>query len=123
MKNVKKTILNTLLLGLIAVTLTSCASSMDYDAPLLLYSSINPNEALIALTSNEETYLKNDGPIIYGLNAGMVAHTTKNSIESNSYFDLAEKYIAASYTKSISKNVASYIISENTLDYCILVEV
>lgn len=117
MKNVKNTVLRTILLGCVTLSLVGCASSMNYDEPLCLYEERNPQEALVALENNQESYLKEDGPIVYGLNAGMVAHSAGAFEDSNDHFERAEERIAASYTTSISKNVASYLVSENTRSY------
>jgi hypothetical protein len=95
----------------------SCTSVAHYEK---IDSSVSRGDFKGALAevvaSKSSAYPKND-QVLYFLDAGMLAHYAGDYGESSKLLGSAEKGIEAAFTKSISLEVASYLVNDNTKEY------
>ena len=96
---------------------SSCAPSIK-QYPLInqyLLSS-DYDSAYKVVQQSKNTYTKRNA-VLYYLDEGIISHFAGHYKESNQSFARAESIMDELYTKSISKGVASFLISDNTVPY------
>ncbi len=72
--------------------------------------------ALKLIEENKENYAERNAALYY-LEKGIISHYASNYQESNDSLARAESIMDELYTKSISKQVFSFLISDNTIPY------
>lgn len=95
----------------------SCSTFIALDRVTNSYKDGNFDHSYQLLLSLEREYLKRQGPLVYNLDLGIMAHYNSLYKESNGYLDRAEQLIKELYTQSISANLASYLVNDNTRAY------
>ncbi|MGI6432754.1 MAG: hypothetical protein ACOXZ4_02670 [Sphaerochaetaceae bacterium] len=103
--------------SLLIGTSFSCASSLHLEP---LYRSYRQNDyegAYQQVVAKKQEYAETDGPLIWSLDAGILAHWARNYSQSNLHLEAAENLITQLYTQSISANVASFLVNDNTKAY------
>ncbi len=107
----------TLLLPLLGLLIFSCAPPVKHYVVLdqcLLQQDYN--RALVELKKNKEDY-KESNAALYYLEEGIIHHYASLHQESNQSLSRAESIMDKLYTKSISKEAASFLINDNTIPY------
>lgn len=94
-----------------------CASSIDISSSQLHVANGNYGKAYQNLQLQAPSLLKAQGPIIVNYDLGLLAHLDANPQQSNMYLDEAERLIRDAYTQSITANIASFIVNDNTKAY------
>jgi hypothetical protein len=104
-----------LLLGLFLFC--SCAPSIKH------YPRINQrlirqdyDSAYELVRESKKAYAKRNA-VLYYLDEGIISHLAARYTESNQSFSKAESIMEKLYTKSLSKEAASFLISDNTIPY------
>lgn len=98
-------------------TTLSCTSTVALTPVTHSYSRADFTGAYEKLQDLKTEYVKKQGPLLYALDAGLLAHYDNQWLPSNTYLDEAERRIWERYTESLSGNIASYLINENTRPY------
>jgi len=96
----------------------SCASSGDF-------SKIDKNierdvfsEAIILLESRKNVlYSQAKDAVLFYLDKGMLSHYAKEYSDSTELLQEAERAIEEAFTKSVSRELGSYLANDNTLEY------
>jgi hypothetical protein len=105
------------LFPLFGFVLFSCGPNLKYYQQLnqlLLHQDFDSAHRMVK--ENKKTYPgRND--VLYYLDEGIVAHFASRYEESNQSLSQAESIMEDLYTKSLSKEVASYMINDNTVSY------
>ncbi len=65
----------------------------------------------------EKSVYRSKDDVLYNLESGMVSHFAGNYSASIEYFTKAEKEIEDNFTKSISRGIGAFLLSDNTLVY------
>ncbi len=115
-KNVTYGLLFPLLLILI-VLLGGCTSFMDISATQSLYKGAKYEGAYESLLLEAPSLLKKQGPIIVNYDLGILSRLSGNYKDSNNYFSESERLIWEAYTESVSGNIASFLVNDNTKAY------
>jgi len=112
---IRSTLLSSL--ALIGLLVSSCAP------PFRHYAQVNEcllkedyNSALTPIKKNRKAYTKPNAALYY-LEHGIIAHYASDYEESNQCLAQAESIMDELYTKSLSKEAASFLISDNTIPY------
>ncbi len=107
-------ILLVLLVGLFA---SSCAHSVKH-YPQINESLLNHDydSAYNLIQENKETYGEKNAALYY-LEEGIVAHYGSQYEQSNQSLSKAESIMEDLFTKSVSKQAASFLINDNTIPY------
>lgn len=95
----------------------SCAPSIKHYPQINQYLlSQDYDSAYNLVQEKKKTYAKRNA-VLYYLDEGIISHFAGRYKESNRSFSKAESRMEELYTKSISKEVASFLISDNTIPY------
>jgi len=97
--------------------LSGCSSRIDISNAQSQYLNSNYSQAFLDLEQQAPSVLKAQGPIILNYDLGMLARLNKAYKDSNNYLSEAERLIREAYTQSITANVASFIVNDNTKAY------
>lgn len=65
----------------------------------------------------EEAFIEKQGSLLYTLDMGVLAHYSREWRTSNRFLDSCERQIRENYSESISANLASYLVNDNTRAY------
>jgi hypothetical protein len=84
--------------------INQCLLSQDYDSAYKL------------VKANKKAYAKRNA-VLYYLDEGIISHFAGRYGESNQSFSKAESIMEELYTKSLSKEAASFLISDLTISY------
>jgi len=102
----------------------SCASASDpsaryvrIDEPVENHDFEEAVRALVELQSGEQPLHNTRDAISLNLNKGLLEHYAGNYSESANSLSNAERLIQEAFTKSVTDNVASYIVNDNTKEY------
>lgn len=104
-------------LPLLGLLVFSCAHPIRHYARLdqcLLQEDYN--SALTLIKKNRKAYARPNAALYY-LEQGIVAHYASDYEESNQCLAQAESIMDELYTRSLSKEAASFVISDNTIPY------
>ena len=113
----KRNILYLFLLLLFGAILFSCAPKVKH-YPLINQHLSNQNyqQALKVIKDNKGAYPKRNAALYY-MEEGILAHFALHYKESNESLSRAEQIMDELYTRSISKQTASFLINDNTIPY------
>ncbi|MBT8373791.1 MAG: hypothetical protein KJN80_02650, partial [Deltaproteobacteria bacterium] len=113
----KRKILCLFLLLLFGAMLFSCAPKVKH-YPLINQHLSNQNyqQALKVIKDNKKAYPKRNAALYY-MEEGILAHFALRYKESNESLSRAEQIMDDLYTRSISKQTASFLINDNTIPY------
>jgi hypothetical protein len=100
----------------LSILFVSCASINPYSQADAAVLRGDFSQGVLELESRQNTYRVNDEVLLY-LDMGMLTHYTKDYQRSTKLLQNGERAIEAAFTKSISRNVASYLVNDNTLEY------
>jgi tetratricopeptide (TPR) repeat protein len=106
------------LLGAALLLATACASTpQDVNRDMQPHlDSGDVARALAILESSRDAYdEKND--FLYWLEEGMLRHYNGQWAESNASFEQAKRAAEANYTKSISRELGTYMVNDTTVPY------
>lgn len=96
---------------------SSCAPSIKHYPRVNQYLlSRDYDSAYKAVEESKGTYAERNA-VLYYLDKGIISHFAGRYKESNQSFFKAESIMDELYTKSISKEAASFVISDNTVPY------
>lgn len=96
---------------------TGCASYTDLSTPLSYLFRNDFPRALQSLETHAPRLLSAQGPIIVNYDLGMLSRLNKDYERSNTLLSESERLIREAYTKSITQNLASFILNDNTREY------
>lgn len=99
------------------VLLGSCSSVIDISNTEKLYRQGNFSAAYASLLSKSDAIIRRQGSLIMDLDAGLLSRLSGEYELSNTLLTSSEKKIQQAYTESISANIASFIVNDNTRDY------
>lgn len=102
---------------LATLLLASCSSYVDISNSQSHFQNTNYSQAFLDLEQQAPSLLKAQGPIILNYDLGMLARLNKSYKDSNNYLSESERLIREAYTQSITANVASFIVNDNTKAY------
>ncbi|NCC88729.1 MAG: hypothetical protein EOM01_00050 [Spirochaetia bacterium] len=102
---------------LVTLLLSGCSSRIDISNAQSQYLNSNYSQAFLDLEQQAPSVLKAQGPIILNYDLGMLARLNKAYKDSNNYLSESERLIREAYTQSITANVASFIVNDNTKAY------
>ncbi len=94
-----------------------CSSYVDLSSSQMHIMQGNYDKAYQNLQMQAPSLLKAQGPIIVNYDLGMLARLNKNYQESNNLLSESERLIREAYTQSITANIASFIVNDNTKAY------
>jgi hypothetical protein len=113
----KRKLLRLLLLLLFGAMIFSCATKVQhYPAINQCLSNQNYEQALQVIKDNKDAYPKRNAALYY-MEEGILAHFALRYKESNESLSRAEQIMDELYTRSISKQTASFLINDNTIPY------
>jgi len=113
----KRIFFHFLLLLLFGAMLFSCAPKIKhYPVINQCLSNQNYEQALKVIKDNKDAYPKRNAALYY-MEEGILAHFALRFKESNESFSRAEQIMDELYTRSISKQTASFLINDNTIPY------
>jgi hypothetical protein len=96
---------------------SSCAPGIKHYPQVNRYLlSQDYDSAYRLVKKKKSTYAKRNA-VLYYLDEGIISHFAARYKESNQSFSKAESIMEELYTKSISKQAASFLISDNTIPY------
>lgn len=108
---------NTSLIVCLPFFFMSCTSVAHYQKIDEAVARGNYRDGLEQIKSvKDDNYQKKDR-VLYDLEAGMLAHYAREYGESSKLLGSAEKNIEAAFTKSVSLEVSSYLVNDNTKEY------
>ncbi len=110
-------LLRLLLLLFLGAMIFSCAPKVKH-YPLInqCLSNQNYDQALQVIKNNKDAYPKRNAALYY-MEEGILAHFALRYKESNKSLSRAEQIMDELYTRSISKQTASFLINDNTIPY------
>ena len=95
----------------------SCAPSVNHYPRINQYLlSQDYDSAYRLVRESKKAYAKRNA-VLYYLDEGIISHFAGRYRESNESFSKAESIMEELYTKSISREAASFVISDNTVPY------
>jgi len=112
-----KIVKNTMLMVCIAILFLSCASVAHYEAVDSAVAQGNFQGGLAMVNASKDTDYREIDQVLYNLDAGLLAHYSKDYTHSSEFLGTAERGIAAAFTKSVSKEVSSYLVNDTTKEY------
>jgi hypothetical protein len=116
-QKIKRKLLSLLLMLIFGALLFSCAPKVKH-YPLINQHLSNQNyeQALKVIKDNKGAYPKRNAALYY-MEEGILAHFALRYKESNESLSRAEQIMDELYTRSISKQTASFLINDNTIPY------
>ena len=94
-----------------------CSSYVDLSSSQAYVMQGNYEKAYQNLQMQAPSLLKAQGPIIVNYDLGMLSRLNNNFQESNKLLSESERLIREAYTQSITANIASFIVNDNTKAY------
>jgi hypothetical protein len=98
------------------ILLVSCATADIYGKADEAVLRGDFEQGMIELESQKSAYNEQDAVLQY-LDIGMMAHYVKDYKKSSDFLQNGERAIEAAFTKSISRNVASFVVNDSALEY------
>lgn len=95
----------------------SCASVAHYDQIDASVAQGDFRGGLALVNAAKETKYREKDKVLYYLDAGMLAHYAREYGEAAKLLAEAERGIEAAFTKSVSMEVASYLVNDTTKEY------
>jgi hypothetical protein len=95
----------------------SCASTgsfMDIDIAL---AQSRYSDGVVRLETKKNTLYSDRDAVLYNLDKGILCHYAELYDESSMLLAEAERAIEEAFTKSVSQEISSYLVNDNTRDY------
>lgn len=105
-----------LLLSLVIVSFTSCASANRYGLIEQSLLAGDPNRALSIVEQAESDY-GSKSRLLYLMDRGMTLHLAGHYAESNKALEQADELIEGLYTKTIRSEALAFLTNDNALPY------
>lgn len=102
---------------ILSLILVSCSSVIDLSSTQRLYREGDFSNAFHSLMAKQDVILSQQGALILNLDGGMLSHMDGRWEVSNSMLSVSEREIQDKYTQSITANIASFIVNDNTKEY------
>ncbi|MGB4407027.1 MAG: hypothetical protein WBI82_09235 [Sphaerochaeta sp.] len=102
---------------LLVLLLGSCSSAIDISNTENLYSQGNFPAAYASLLEKRESILQRQGSLIMDMDAGLLSRLSGEYKLSNEQLSSSERKIQEAYTESVTANIASFIVNDNTREY------
>ncbi len=102
---------------LLVLLVASCSSVVDLSNTENLYAQGNFSAAYRSLLSKRESIIARQGSLIMDMDAGLLSRLDGQYELSNELLSSSERKIQKAYTESITANIASFIVNDNTRDY------
>ncbi len=99
------------------VLFTSCSSYVNLNSTQAYFKRADFPLAYQNLQLQAPNLLKAQGPIIMNYDMGVLARLTSQYTDSNNYLSNSERLIQEAYTESITANIASFLVNDNTKEY------
>ncbi|WP_320127484.1 hypothetical protein [uncultured Sphaerochaeta sp.] len=99
------------------LSLVSCSSVVDLSSTRQLYQQGNYSAAFHNFMENKDIMENQQGSLILNLDGGLLAHVDGQWDISNSMLTKSELEIQDKYTQSVTANIGSFLINDNTKDY------
>jgi hypothetical protein len=99
------------------LTIAACASNINHYPKINEYLLENNYKAALSEERNSKKNYADRNRVLYYLDEGLLAHIAGHYEESNASLLKAEDIMANLYTRSISKEAASFLINDNTTSY------
>ncbi len=94
-----------------------CSSVIDISDTENLYRQGNFPAAYESLISKRESIIQRQGSLIMDMDAGLLSRLSGQYKLSNEQLSSSERKIQEAYTESVTANIASFIVNDNTRDY------
>lgn len=104
-------------LFLFILLLAGCSSVIDISNTEKLYLQGNFPAAYTSLLTKRDSIIQKQGSLIMDLDAGLLSRLGGEYKLSNEQLSSSERKIQEAYTESITANLASFIVNDNTRDY------
>ncbi len=105
------------LLALVCTWLGACAPKLDHYTQLDQYIYQQDYDSALKLMDDSKDSYKERNAALYYMEEGLLAHFAGRYDESNQSLLKAEAILEDLYTRSFSKQVASFVINDNTIPY------
>lgn len=105
------------LLLLASTLLAGCSSYVDISNAQNYYRQAQYTKAMSSLQQKAPSILKAQGPIILNYDLGLLARLSNEYETSNTLLSESERLIWEAYTQSITANIASFLVNDNTKAY------
>lgn len=102
---------------LLIFILGGCSSVIDISNTENLYLQGNFPAAYASLLENRASIIKRQGSLIMDMDAGLLSRLAGEYKLSNTQLTSSERKIQEAYTESVTANIASFIVNDNTRDY------
>ncbi len=102
---------------LLSIFLISCASVSRYDRADEAVLRGDFAQGVQELESQKDLYNKETDEVLIHLDMGMLTHYTKDYGRSADHLQSGERAIEAAFTRSITRDIGSYLLNDNTLEY------
>ena len=102
---------------LLVLILGGCSSVIDISNTENLYSQGNFSAAYASLLSKRESIIQRQGSLIMDMDAGLLSRLNGEYKLSNEQLSSSERKIKEAYTESVTANIASFIVNDNTRPY------
>ena len=104
-------------LMLLCILLTGCSSVIDISNTQNLYRVGDFHSAYESLKAKQDMIITSQGLIVMGLDAGLLSRLNGEYKHSNNLLSDAEQRIQEAYTESLTANISSFIVNDNTKAY------
>lgn len=103
----------------LAVVMTGCSSMLQEVQPIIEDLQDGEYDSAVALMDAElqTTWAEAQGPIVQGLDVGMLTHYSGEYDRSNNALTAAETEIWNEYTESLAASAATYLVNDNAKAY------
>ena len=105
------------LIALVCVWLSACAPKLDHYEQLDQYIYQQDYDSALKLMDESKESYKERNAALYYMEQGLLAHFAGHYAKSNQSLLKAEAILDELYTRSVSKQAASFVINDNTIPY------
>ena len=102
---------------LASLLLAGCSSYVDISTAQNHFQRAEYAKAFTSLEQKASSVLKSQGPIILNYDLGLLARLSNRYDASNNFLSESERLIWEAYTQSITANIASFLVNDNTRAY------
>jgi hypothetical protein len=104
-------------IALIFIFLSSCASTARYARLDDSVGQGNFSDGIALMDKGKRSLYSNREAVLYYLDKGMLLHYAKQYEDSSALLEDGERAIEAAFTKSITMEIGTYILNDNTREY------
>ncbi|MFA6680867.1 MAG: hypothetical protein WCS35_02455, partial [Sphaerochaeta sp.] len=101
----------------LVLLLGGCSSAIDISNTEKLYRQGNFSAAYASLLSKRSSIIQKQGSLIMDMDAGLLSRLQGEHALSNEQLSSSERKIQEAYTQSLTANLASFIVNDNTREY------